>query len=196
MTGDKGIIQKYHLLLGSKSPRRKYLLQEAGFSFTELPVIETEESFPETMDHNDVPVYLAKMKAEAYKKYIKPGTILVTADTIVSLENEILGKPSGYNEARELLLKLSGKCHRVISGVCLTSVDKQVVFNSITDVWFKKLTSEETDYYLSAYKPFDKAGAYGIQEWIGYIGVERIEGSFYNVMGLPVQKLYTEICEF
>lgn len=190
------INRKFQIMLGSKSPRRRHLLAEAGFQFEILPTIETDERFPDEMPHEEVPIFLAKEKAKVYMDRVIGKHLLITADTIVSLENEILGKPDGIEGARTLLKKLSGKCHKVYSGVCLTAKEKQVCFGAVTNVYFKELTMHEIDYYLEKYKPLDKAGAYGIQEWIGYIGVEKIEGSFYNVMGLPVQKLYLELIQF
>ncbi len=187
---------KHLLLLGSKSPRRRNLLREVGLKYEVLPVVEVDESFPPALEHLEVPVFLSKIKADAYKQYLRKDAILITADTIVSLNNEILGKPKDLADAKLILRKLSGNCHQVISGVCLTSLTKQKWFHAVTNVYFKQLTENEIEYYIEKYKPLDKAGGYGIQEWIGYIGVEKIEGSFYNVMGLPVQKLYTELLNF
>lgn len=189
-------LKNHKLLLGSKSPRRRNLLREAGFKFEILPAIETDETFPADMPHTEVPVYLAEEKAKVYAHYITSNEIIITADTIVSLNNEILGKPVDIDDAKALLQKISGNCHEVVSGVCISSLSNKKKFNAITKVYFKDLTTSEIDYYLKHYKPLDKAGAYGIQEWIGYIGVKAIEGSFYNVMGLPIQKLYSELINF
>jgi septum formation protein len=190
------VTRKYKLLLGSKSPRRRRLMQEAGIPCEILPTIETEERYPDGMPHEKVPEFLAVEKAKAYAQYISGNNLLITADTIVSLDHQILGKPVDLDNARILLQKLSGNCHKVYSGVCLTSTEKQSTFTALTKVYFKKLSSQEIEHYLSHFAPLDKAGAYGIQEWIGYIGVEKIEGSFYNVMGLPIQKLYNELMVF
>jgi len=189
-------LDRFNILLGSKSPRRRNLLRDTGISFKILPAFETDESYPEDMSHEEVPIFISKKKALAYKHYIIKNTLLITADTIVSLNGEILGKPNDNSAAKIILKKLSGKCHRVISGVSLTSMNKQISFKAITEVYFKDLTDEEIEYYIDLYKPLDKAGAYGIQEWIGYIGIKKITGSFYNVMGLPIQKLYSELLKF
>ena len=189
-------VKKYTLLLGSKSPRRIDLLKKAGFNFKILPFIETDETIPIHMHQEEIPVYLACKKAEAYRTMISDNQVLITADTIVVLNENIMVKPKDENEAFRMLMDLSGKSHLVITGVCLTSKEKQKQFYDITRVYFKTLDKEEIDYYIKTHKPFDKAGAYGIQEWIGYIGVEKIEGSYENVIGLPVQKLYNELIDF
>lgn len=150
-----------------------------------------KENYPKDLSIERVPQYIAKEKAAAYN--IKSDEVLLTADTIVVLGNEVMGKPKDASDAHRMLRKLSGKTHHVITGVCLTTADKQKAFSEITAVAFRELTDDEIDYYIEHYKPFDKAGAYGIQEWIGYIGVSKIEGSFYNVMGLPVERVYEEI---
>lgn len=150
-----------------------------------------KENYPKDLSIERVPQYIAKEKAAAYN--IKSDEVLLTADTIVVLGNEVMGKPKDASDAHRMLRKLSGKTHHVITGVCLTTADKQKAFSEITAVTFRELTDDEIDYYIEHYKPFDKAGAYGIQEWIGYIGVSKIEGSFYNVMGLPVERVYEEI---
>ena len=185
----------YNIILASKSPRRQQLLHSIGIDF-EVKTKEVEEVFPAGMSSEEVPVYLAKLKAVAFKNDLKENDLLITADTVVCLSNEILGKPADYNEAFAMIRMLSGKEHEVITGVCLTSKLKSKTFFSSTHVQFKTLSSEEIDYYIQNFKPYDKAGAYGIQEWIGSIGITHIEGSFYNVMGLPVQKLYEEILKF
>jgi septum formation protein len=159
-------------------------------------VKDTDEIYPEGLDKNDIPVYLAKLKASAFLPELKERDLLITADTIVFLENEVIGKPENHEDAKQMLGKLSGKEHQVISGVCITSVQRQLAFFAVTNVRFKELSEKEIDFYVSIFHPFDKAGAYGIQEWIGYIGITHIEGSFYNVMGLPVQRLYEEIMKF
>jgi septum formation protein len=185
----------YNYILASGSPRRQTLLKSLGIDFT-VDIKEVEESFPENMAKEKIPVFLAERKAEPFLAGLKKNDLLITADTIVWLEGKVLGKPGNEEEARRMLHDLSGMNHKVISGVCLSSFQKQKSFYAVSDVNFKILSDQEIDYYISAYKPYDKAGAYGIQEWIGYIGITHIEGSFYNVMGLPVQKLYTEILCF
>lgn len=164
-------------------------MQDAGFEFT-VRVKDTEECYPETLETEKVPIYLAGIKAAAFEGELNPEELLITADTVVCLGANIIGKPKDREDAIEILTRLSGNKHTVITGVCLTTVDKQESFSAFTDVYFRRLTSDEIIYYVDTFKPFDKAGAYGIQEWIGYVGIERIDGSFYNVMGLPVQRLY------
>ncbi len=186
---------KYNYILASKSPRRQQLLHALGIDF-EVRLKEVEEIYPPGMALKDIPVYLAELKSLAFIDELGKDDLLITADTIVCLDGQVLGKPASLENAGNLLRSLSGKEHQVISGVCLSSVKKQKSFHAVTNVQFKKLSREEIDFYLHKYQPFDKAGAYGIQEWIGYIGISHIEGSFYNVMGLPVQKLYEEIFRF
>lgn len=186
---------EYNYILASKSPRRQQLLKLLGLDFKVI-VKETEENFPAGMPKEEIPVYLARLKAEPFFNELQPGELLITADTIVWLNGHVMGKPSTASEARKMLQELSGNEHQVISGVRLTSSEKFSEFYSISNVQFKILSNKEIDYYISEYKPFDKAGAYGIQEWIGLIGIAHIEGSFYNVMGLPVQKLYEKLLSF
>ena len=183
---------KYKLILASASPRRRQLLRDAGFDY-EMRLRPVEEAYPDGLPAEEVPEYLARLKADAFRGSLAPGELLVTADTAVCLGGRVLGKPAGRDEAVAMLRELSGRRHTVVTGVCLATVEKSRSFSSRTDVWFKPLTEDEIAYYVDNYRPFDKAGAYGIQEWIGYIGITRIEGSFYNVMGLPVQRLYEEI---
>lgn len=185
----------YKIILASASPRRQQLMRDAGFEF-EIRLKETEEIYPETLVSTEVPVYLSRLKAAAFADEIQEGELLITADTVVCLGAKILGKPKNREHAIEILYQLSGQKHTVVTGVCLTTRHKQQTFSSFTDVYFKELTEDEIVYYIDHYKPFDKAGAYGIQEWIGYIGIKRIDGSFYNVMGLPVQQLYTTLQSF
>ena len=185
----------YNYILASKSPRRQQLLQSLGIPFT-VKTHEVEENFPDGLTKQEIPVFLAKLKAEPFKPELNENDLLITADTIVWLNGKVLGKPADRKEAKLMLNELSGKVHEVISGVCLTSANKQVSFYSISSVYFKNLTEKEIEYYISRGNPFDKAGSYGIQDWIGIIGITRIEGSFYNVMGLPIQKLYEEIQKF
>ena len=186
---------EYNYILASKSPRRQQLLNLLGLDFR-VAVKDTEENFPSGMPKEEIPVYLARLKAEPFLSELQASDLLITADTIVWQNGVVLGKPSGNEEAREMLKNLSGNEHQVISGVCLTSPQKQTAFYAVTNVQFKVLSKKEIDHYISEYKPFDKAGAYGIQEWIGLIGITNIEGSFYNVMGLPIQKLYEKIIRF
>lgn len=186
---------KYNYILASKSPRRQQLLEALGIGF-EVRLKEVDETYPEGMSPVDIPVYLAEKKAEAFLQELQPNDLLITADTIVCLGTKVIGKPADADDAVDLLRALSGKEHQVISGVCLSSVNRQKSFNAVTNVQFKTLSEEEIRYYIQAYSPYDKAGAYGIQEWIGYAGITHIEGSFYNVMGLPVQNLYEEILNF
>jgi septum formation protein len=155
-----------------------------------------EEVYPEDLSYNKIPEYLAKKKAEPLLKSLRSNEILITSDTIVWCNNRIIGKPIDRKDAIRILDELSNNKHVVVTGICLSSMKKTHLFSSITDVYFRKLSVEEIEFYVDKYKPFDKAGAYGIQEWIGYVGVERIDGSFYNVMGLPLQKLYKELMDF
>jgi septum formation protein len=185
----------YNYILASKSPRRQQLLKSLGIPF-EVRVKDTDEIYPEGLDKNEIPVYLAKLKASAFLPELKERDLLITADTIVFLENEVIGKPENHEDAKQMLGRLSGKEHQVISGVCITTLQRETAFFAVTNVRFNVLSEDEIDFYVSNFKPFDKAGAYGIQEWIGSIGITHIEGSFYNVMGLPVQRLYEEILRF
>jgi septum formation protein len=189
-------INQFEIILGSASPRRRFLLGELGLKFESLGNHEVEESYPGHLQAEDIPLYLAKLKARSYASLLKEKTILITADTIVWLDQEVIGKPLDREDAKAMLHKLSGKMHYVYTGVCLTSLRKESSFTAESKVFFRDLTTEEIDYYVSRFNPVDKAGAYGIQEWIGYIGVERIEGSYFNVMGLPVQKLYSALIHF
>lgn len=186
---------KYNFILASKSPRRQQLLKSLNIDFT-VKTKEVAEVYPKGLEKEEVPVYLAELKSKPFSTELSANDLLITADTIVCLEKEILGKPKDYEEAYEMIEKLSGKEHQVITGVCLTSINKSHSFYSQTNVCFKDLTSAEIEFYITQFKPFDKAGAYGIQEWIGSIGITHIEGSFYNVMGLPIQMLYEEIQKF
>ena len=185
----------YKIVLASKSPRRHELLAGLDIPF-EVVIHEVDEIFPEGMPMEEIPVYLAKLKAEPFVAEVDDKTVVITADTIVWIDGEVLNKPYDYEHAFEMLRKLSGKKHVVVTGVCLTSKEKQVAFSDSTDVYFKVLTDNEIDYYLANYHPYDKAGSYGVQEWIGYIAINRIEGSYFNVMGLPVQRLYEELLKF
>lgn len=186
---------KYNYILASKSPRRQQLLQSLGIEF-EVKTSDVNEIFPTQMHKYDIPVFLAEIKSHPFLGKLKKNDLLITADTIVWFDGEVLGKPSDEKEATAMLGRLSGRSHEVISGVCLTSDKKKQTFHSSTTVQFKTLTKKEINYYIREYQPFDKAGSYGIQEWIGTIGIKYISGSFYNVMGLPIQKLYEEILKF
>ncbi|OFX83179.1 MAG: septum formation protein Maf [Bacteroidetes bacterium GWF2_33_16] len=189
-------IEKYKIILASQSPRRHHLLKEIGIDFTFVKKSYGDESFPENLEREEVALYLAEYKASFFKGELSDNEIVITADTIVWLNNKVLNKPVDYNDAILMLKNLSGNCHQVYTGVCIKSKRKTTSFFSSSDVYFRKLTSEEIHYYVENYKPYDKAGAYGIQEWIGYIGIEKINGSFFNVMGLPIQKLYLELNSF
>jgi septum formation protein len=189
------MITNYKIILASKSPRRKELLAGLNIPF-EVITHEVEEIFPVGLEMEMIPVYLAKLKAEVFNNEIANDNLVITADTIVWIDDEVLGKPNDYEHAFAMLRQLSGRKHVVVTGVCLTSKEKQVAFSTSTDVYFKELTDNEINYYLKNYHPYDKAGSYGVQEWIGYIAIERIEGSYFNVMGLPVQRLYEELLKF
>ncbi|MFR9602703.1 MAG: Maf family nucleotide pyrophosphatase [Rikenellaceae bacterium] len=182
----------YKLILASQSPRRQQLIADTGLLFETIKY-EVDESYPSELAAEEVPLYLAKLKSDNFPRPIAQSEIIITADTVVICEGEILGKPHGEEGARQMLRRLSGAEHQVTTGVYLRGAVSQRGFSAHTKVWFRELSDEEIDYYVSKYSPLDKAGSYGIQEWIGYIGVERIDGSFYNVMGLPIQKLYNEL---
>ena len=186
-------LKKFNVVLASNSPRRKELMSGLGIDYVVKTLPDVDESYPGTLRGEEIPAYISREKADAYKKLIQPDELLITADTIVWLDGEVLGKPKDKEDAVRMLRKLSGASHQVITGVCLTTKDWQKSFTATTDVTFAALTDEEIDYYVGKYAPMDKAGAYGVQEWIGFIGVESISGSYYNVMGLPVQKLYREL---
>ena len=190
------IMKAKKIILASNSPRRRELLAGLDISFEVKVIPGIDESYPEDLPAVEVPQYISKAKADAYLGMIDDDTMVITADTVVVLDNEILGKPVADDDARRILHKLSGKTHQVITGVCLTSLDTQRVFAVTTGVTFKQLTEQEIDYYVSHYHPLDKAGAYGIQEWIGHIGVTALNGSYFNVMGLPVQRIYMEMQDF
>ena len=185
----------FSIILASKSPRRQELLRDLGLKFT-VQSMDIPEVFPEGLGMTEIPVYLAELKAEAFRPQLKDNQLIITADTIVWLDGKVLNKPANYADGFRMLRDLSGKKHQVVTGVCLLSTEKKVSFYASTDVWFKELSDEEINYYLENYRPYDKAGAYGIQEWIGYIGIYHIEGSFFNVMGLPVQDLYEQLNAF
>jgi septum formation protein len=179
--------QMKSIILASQSPRRKELLALLDLEFT-VEVREVDEKFPDNLDVTEVAEYLAKLKASVFTD-ITDKQLIITADTVVVLDNHILGKPKSKAEATTMLQSLSNRSHQVITGVCVKSSDKTISFSNTTKVYFKELTASEIDYYIENYKPFDKAGSYGIQEWIGAIGISKIEGSYFNVVGLPIQEL-------
>ena len=183
----------YQLILASASPRRKELLAGLNIPFEVRLIDGIDETYPPELPTDEVPLYISQKKAAAYKANISPHTIVLTADTVVVCNEQILGKPIDEADARRMLQMLSGKTHRVITGVTLLVEGNSKSFSVATDVTFKLLSAAEIDYYIRTFKPFDKAGAYGIQEWIGYIGVTAINGSYFNVMGLPVQRIYEEL---
>ena len=192
----KDALNLYRLILASQSPRRKMLLEGLDLDFDIIVREDIDEEFPEDLGKMEIPVYLAEHKSDHYLDLLNQNTILITADTIVWHDNKLVGKPGSLEEAHDILEGLSGSTHEVVTGVCLRSGNSKKLFSSHSRVFFRELTEQEIDYYVSNYRPLDKAGAYGIQEWIGYVGIEKIEGSFYNVMGLPVQMLYTELLDF
>ena len=186
-------LKKFNIVLASNSPRRKELMSGLGVDYVVKTLPDVDESYPDTLQGEEIPAYISREKAEAYQSMIEPDELLITADTIVWMNGEVLGKPKDREDAIRMLRKLSGASHQVITGVCLTTKGWQNSFTVTTDVTFAVLSEEEIVYYVDKYSPMDKAGAYGVQEWIGFIGVESISGSDYNVMGLPVQKLYREL---
>ncbi len=186
-------LKKYQVILASNSPRRKELLAGLGVEYEVRTLPDIDESYPEALQGADIPLYIAKEKADAYLAILKPGELMITADTIVWLDGKVLGKPLDREEALQMLRDMSGRTHEVFTGVCLTTTEWQRSFTAQTEVRFSKLSEEEIAYYVDKFHPMDKAGAYGVQEWIGFIGVENISGSYYNVMGLPVQRLYKEL---
>ena len=186
----------YHIVLASNSPRRRELLAGLGLHFTVKVLEGIDESYPKETPINEVANVISKKKASAYKDSLTDDELLITADTIVVVDNDILGKPKDSDDARRMLKLISGRTHQVITGVTLTTTTRQQSFSVETDVTFKSLSDEEINYYIQHYKPYDKAGAYGIQEWIGHIGVTGLHGSYFNVMGLPVQRIYEALRQF
>ena len=188
--------QGKNLILASQSPRRQYLLKELGLNFEIMPT-HVDEVYPEGMTPAQIAVFLAELKAGSFDtSRLHENSIVIAADTLVCIDYEILGKPGNYFEAVSMLEKLSGSKHTVITAVCLKSRRKQKTFHVVSDVYFRELNKDEIDYYIKNFQPFDKAGGYGIQEWIGYIGISKIEGSYFNIMGLPVKELYEELLDF
>lgn len=196
MTLLKDSLKNCRLILASNSPRRRQLLGDCGLEFMLAPKYEVDEIYPADMEAERVPEYLAGLKSDGYPELLSEGDVLITADTVVILGDRILGKPADREEAVEMIRALSGKSHTVVTGVVLRSATDRQSFSAHSKVTFRELRDEEIEYYVDTYSPLDKAGAYGIQEWIGYVAVEHIEGSFYNVIGLPVQRLYVELEKF
>lgn len=186
----------HKLILGSNSPRRSELLAGLDMPYEVRTIAEIDETYPEDLENEKIPEFISAKKAEAYLPSLKLGELLITADTIVLLDDKVLGKPRNAAEASQMLFELSDRSHKVITGVTLANKRKKKTFGVSTHVRFGKLQENEIKYYVSKYKPFDKAGGYGIQEWIGYVAVKYISGCFYNVMGLPIHRLYTEIKKF
>ncbi|MCZ8373103.1 Maf-like protein [Phocaeicola acetigenes] len=188
-------LKKYKIILASNSPRRRELLSGLGVDYEVKIVPGIDETYPESLNGEEIPVYIAQEKANAYRASLQPDELVITADTIVYVDGMVLGKPVDEADACRMLRMLSGRTHQVITGVCLTTVDFQKSFASVTEVTFDTLSDEEIGYYVEKYRPMDKAGSYGVQEWIGFVGVTGLKGSYYNVMGLPVQRLYKELKE-
>lgn len=189
-------LRKYKIVLGSNSPRRRELLAGLDFDFEVQAIPDIDESYPEGLSAEEIPLYIARKKAEAYADRMSDDELLITADTIVWTFKQVLGKPTDREDAIAMLQTLSGHVHEVVTGVCITTKEKTVSFSASSAVSFAQLDTEEIIYYVDKYRPFDKAGSYGVQEWIGYVGVEAINGSFYNIMGLPMQRLYRELKKF
>jgi septum formation protein len=184
------------IILASKSPRRQFLMRELGLQFEVAENGNDDESYPLALSKKEIPVYLALKKSEAFLNLLDENTLLITADTIVWCDRQVLGKPEDREDAVRILERISGRKHQVITGVCLRSQQKTITFHSLTSVYFRHLSDVEIAFYIDNYKPYDKAGAYGIQEWIGYAGIETIQGSYFNVMGLPTEKLYKNLIDF
>ena len=187
------LVENYRVILASNSPRRKELLGGLGIKFEVRTLQDIDESYPSSLKSEEIPMYISGKKAEVYKQSMADDELIITADTIVYNNGQVLGKPKDRGKAMLMLKELSGHAHEVITGVTIVTREKTAQFASTSKVYFAELTDEEIVYYVDIYKPFDKAGAYGIQEWIGYVAVTRIEGSYFNVMGLPIQRLYTEL---
>lgn len=186
-------IQHYKIVLASNSPRRRELLSGLNLEYTVRVLPDIDESYPDTLKGEEIPIYISREKAEAYRNSMAEDELIITADTVVCINEKVLGKPQTLEEAKEMLRELSGKTHQVITGVCLMTRDLQRTFSATTQVTFDVLTEDEIEFYVEKFRPLDKAGAYGVQEWIGFVGVSRLEGSYFNVMGLPVQRLYQEL---
>lgn len=186
-------LKQYKIVLCSNSPRRKELLKGLGLNFQTRIIDGIDESYDKSLPGEDIAKMISETKAESYKATMSSDELIITADTIVYVDGEVLGKPQNKIDAARMLKMISGKCHDVITGVCLLTSNKRISFSVKTKVSFAQITDDEISFYIENYKPYDKAGAYGIQEWIGYIGVDSIQGSYFNVMGLPVQRLYSEL---
>ena len=189
----KDKLEPYRLLLASQSPRRRELMAGCGLPYEPAPKYECEEIYPDSLPAEEVPLFLSRLKSEAYPAPLGPNDILLTADTVVISDGEVLGKPCDRGQAAQMLRRLSGRRHTVVSGVTLRTAGRMHTFSAESGVWFRPLSEEEIGYYLDTFAPYDKAGSYGIQEWIGYAAIEKINGSFYNVMGLPIQKILRRI---
>lgn len=189
-------LKKYNIVLASNSPRRKELLQRMGVNFKVRTLFGIDESYPDSLRGEDIVRYISRNKAQAYRSSMAPNELLITADTIVYVEGEVMGKPKTAEQAKEMLHKLSGKSHQVITGITIVTADRTEDFGVTSQVKFAEITDEEINFYVDNYLPFDKAGAYGIQEWIGIVAVEEIKGSYFNVVGLPVQRLYQKLKTF
>lgn len=190
------MVNDYKIILASNSPRRRELLAGLGIEFEVRVLPGIDESYPASMPAAETAEYIAGKKAAAYRQVMADDELVITADTVVIVGDEVLGKPADTHMAAQMLRKLSGRTHQVMTGVCMTTSEQTVSFSVKTDVTFKQLADDEIEYYIKKYQPLDKAGAYGIQEWIGYIGCTGLNGSYYNVMGLPVQRIYTELQRF
>lgn len=188
-------LKNKHIILASGSPRRQQFLKDLGLNF-EIRLKDIEEHYPSNLKEADITDFLAKLKSEPFAHELKEDEILITSDTIVWLNDKAIGKPENPSDAKRMLKELSGNMHEVITSVALTDNNHQLIINDTTKVYFKELTDSEINYYIDNFKPFDKAGSYGIQEWIGFIGIEKIEGSYFNVMGFPTHKFYKAILEF
>ena len=186
-------LEKYKVILASGSPRRRELMAGLGVNYEVRILPDVDESYPDTLQGEEIPLYIAKEKADAYIPMMQPDELIITADTIVWLDGKVLGKPRGREDALQMLRTMSGRTHEVFTGVCITTTDWQRSFTAQTEVRFATLSEDEIIYYVDNFKPMDKAGAYGVQEWIGFIGVENISGSYYNIMGINVKKLYREL---
>ena len=189
-------LKPYRLILASQSPRRQQLLAESGLPYEPAPRYDCQDVYPATLAATQVPRYLSQLKSRAYPRPLAENEILLTADTVVILNGEVLGKPEDREDAIRMLERLSGHRHTVVTGVTLRTARRRRSFSVRSNVWFRALTREEIVYYVDNFHPLDKAGSYGIQEWIGYAAIERIDGSFFNVMGLPIQRVYTELNQF
>ena len=193
MLNDK--LKNYNIILASSSPRRQQFLTDLGLQFT-VQTIDVEEVYPKYLHGNEITSFLAELKANAFENELNEKDVLITADTIVRFSGKILGKPKDATDAKNMLKELSGQHHEVITSICIKTTKTSKIINDTTIVYFEKLSDEEIDYYIDTFKPFDKAGSYGIQEWIGFIGVKKIEGNYTTVMGFPVHKFYKEMMKF